>query len=247
MVEGRGLLSYCKPTTILVSGGIKVAPLHPSASLNADKRQTLEKFGFVCGVQPLSEGDVMSLASDLGQIYTPDSLPTIQELKPRKADSESPNTYSGNFGFEKFPFHTDMANWHVPPRYLLLRCLVPDPKVVTSIVRAGFVEDAVGGSTLRRAKFMPRRPVSGRVFHVKLLEGDCFRWDPLFIEPVNARSEEVREKISNLPLGDASEEVILQNAGQWILLDNWRVLHSRSPVPLGSNRVIQRVFLSALK
>lgn len=36
----------------------------------------------------------------------------VQELTPRA--SSTPNTYSGIFGLDRFPFHSDLAHWAEP-------------------------------------------------------------------------------------------------------------------------------------
>lgn len=47
---------------------------------------------------------------------------------------EQDNTYSGNFGLEVFPFHTDLAHWYIPPRYIFLRCVNPAEYVATKLI-----------------------------------------------------------------------------------------------------------------
>ena len=59
----------------------------------------------------------------LGSIEKLDGLSEIQELTPKEASESAPNLYSGNFGCSDFPFHTDLAHWFQPPRYLVLRCV----------------------------------------------------------------------------------------------------------------------------
>ena len=39
----------------------------------------------------------------------------VHWLTPQKVKSAPPNTYSGIFGFEAFPLHTDLVHWHLPP------------------------------------------------------------------------------------------------------------------------------------
>lgn len=52
---------------------------------------------------------------------TPLSLGTgslVHQLTPKPEERSTPNTYSGIFGYDQFPLHTDLAHWRLPPRFL---------------------------------------------------------------------------------------------------------------------------------
>ena len=64
------------------------------------------------------------VAASLGGVLTLSNGSAIHPLTPMRREAATPNTYSGIYGYERFPFHTDLAHWRSPPRYLILRCEV---------------------------------------------------------------------------------------------------------------------------
>jgi hypothetical protein len=60
----------------------------------------------------------------IGKIDVLEGFSDVQTLTPKSETNATPNTYSGNYGLGEFPFHTDLAHWSVPPRYVAIRCEV---------------------------------------------------------------------------------------------------------------------------
>jgi len=171
----------------------------------------------------------------------------IQVLTPQPSEGLEKNRYSGLYGMETFPLHTDMAHWYIPPRYFLLRCIEPAEEVHTQITHFRDVIGPEADLTLRRALFRPRRRQNGRLICLRLRDGECYRWDPLFIQPVNALAEELRLRIMSRMSGLVRHMVSLSAPGDCILIDNWKVLHGRSAVPqTAMHRKLERAYLGAL-
>jgi hypothetical protein len=74
------------------------------------------------------------IAKKVGTIANIFGISTVQSLIPRSRQHASPSSYSGIYGKNSFPLHTDMAHWSVPPHYLMLRCIEPDKSVKTTIL-----------------------------------------------------------------------------------------------------------------
>jgi len=170
---------------------------------------------------------------------------TAEMLSANPINSKPLNTYAGNYGLGVLPLHTDLAHWHIPPRYLMLRCAVGDPNVQTRLLHH---EDALRGmpiSTIERALFRPRRRLDGRMFLMRLRQHGIFRWDQLFLTPDNAEAREVRAAFVENDMNDRGEVVILDRPGRTVVIDNWQVLHGRGPVAKSSlHRRIERVYFS---
>ena len=190
-----------------------------------------------------------SLAKALGRTLSPRESRTVQELVPRAHGA--PNTYSGLYGLSSFPFHTDLAHWSRPPRYLLLRCQRGSSDVPTYLADSHSLIEAIGHDVIARAIFRPRRPRSGTLALLRLWErtdeGGLFRWDETFItpaSPIGGRAAlEVRQWLTQC----APVQIALERTGDMLIIDNWRMLHARSPVPEGlTNRKIERVYLEEL-
>lgn len=177
-------------------------------------------------------------------------LSTTHTLSPKGTEHASPNTYSGMFGHDEFPFHTDLAHHRSPPRYVVLRCVIGFTEVATRLLDGRELVAAVGRDKLRRAVVRPRRPVGGQLPLLRLLElsdeGQLIRWDAQFIVPASnggtAAFPLVRSWISSM----RSSDVALAESGDTLIVDNWRILHARSPVDdRHSTRLIERTYLGA--
>jgi hypothetical protein len=92
-------------------------------------RAALERDGYVVEEKFCSDLPTLEVAQSLGRIVNiPDLLPcgripTVQSIRPREKSQVGDNQYSGHYGLNAFPLHTDLAHWILPPRYFLLRCL----------------------------------------------------------------------------------------------------------------------------
>ena len=179
--------------------------------------------------------------SELGTIVQLPGVAPVQELTPRQMTDAPPNTYSGNFGVQSFPLHTDLAHWFLPPRYFALRCVVGSRQVSTNLVDTKDLISDIGRRDLLRALVRPRRPLQHSLPLLRLLtnhEDGCemFRWDSLFITPATKVSTSVCQSVSNL-LGSIKPTAIhLEDPGDTLIIDNWRMVHGRSRVSASEER-----------
>jgi L-asparagine oxygenase len=207
-------------------------------------------FAFFASYLP-TESSSKAMAK-LGRVQKLPGVNVIQELTPKDSADSPPNIYSGNFGYDDFPFHTDLAHWFLPPRYLALRCIEGAPDVKTRLIDSREIIKALGKDVLCRALFMPRRPIDMKRSLLRLLE-QCkhgewrFRWDSLFIVPATKHSAITRDAILQNLSAAAPHEFVLEKPGDTLIVDNWRMLHARSAVPLNQlSRKIHRVYLSSI-
>ena len=210
----------------------------------------LEADGYAFLPRYAGDDDVTSVAAALGEPIAPWGGTVVQRLVPREIST--PNTYSGLFGLGRFPFHTDLAHWRLPPRYLVLRCVKGYVDVPTLLLDGRSIVDAVTLDILRRSVVRPRRPRSGEMRLLRLWQsgadgGDLLRWDEVFLRPASRIGAfafgRVREE-----LGSATpKQVAMVDAGDTLVIDNWRMLHSRPPVAAGrEDRCLDRVYLGRL-
>lgn len=174
----------------------------------------------------------------------------VQQIIPR--ETSTPNTYSGIYGLGRFPFHSDLAHWPEPPRYLLLRCLKGYAEVPTLLVDGRTLAKAVSPKILSRAIVRPRRPRAGVLPFLRLCEqtdddGQRLRWDEVFLTPAS-KVGEIAYAAIHAWLADCQPlRCCLDAAGDVLVIDNWRMLHARAPVPVGrQDRHIERVYLRSL-
>jgi len=75
---------------------------------------------------------IVEIAEHFGKPLVPWENGLVQTLVPH-AEAD-PNTYSGIYVLNRFPFHSDLAHWRMPPRYLLLRCVTGYADVTTLMI-----------------------------------------------------------------------------------------------------------------
>jgi alpha-ketoglutarate-dependent taurine dioxygenase len=215
----------------------------------ADKVQETG-FALLEGYQ--SERSAAEVVGSLGEADTLGTQRLVHQLRPALAEARPLNTYSGNYGLGTFPLHTDMAHWHVPPRFLMLRCLQGSAAVPTILADGLLIIEQVGESTLARALVKPRRTVQGKRLLLRLYErdragGHLLRWDEKYILPASPAGERgmshLRAALATAPRRD----VHLAQPGDTLILDNWRIFHGRGSVPPDAlNRTIARAYLRSI-
>jgi L-asparagine oxygenase len=198
------------------------------------------------------ERPTLKLARDFGKILKIPGVPVVQRIVPRQQADAPTNLYSGNYGLQEFPLHTDLAHWYIPPRYLFLRCMIAAPHVLTTLVDFSAALAGIPETTIIRAQVLPRRKVDGKRHLLRILqemEGKrLFRWDSLFIIPANHEAEEINDHITNLQVKLMTKKICFTYPGDMLIVDNWRMLHGRSSVPNSSvDRVVERVYLGDIK
>lgn len=209
-------------------------------------KECVSKFGYAFLSEHFPNATTSDVANSLG---TPRSGSVPRDLIP--AATATPNTYSGIYGLDRFPFHTDLAHWSIPPRYILLRCLIGYVDVATLLLDGRSIVDTLGLETLTRAIFKPRRPQEGVLTLLRLCEpvGDGYylRWDETFIKPASKVAEVVQRRIGEYLFESSPSSIAMSRPGDTLLIDNWRMLHSRSAIPAGrEDRKIQRIYLECL-
>ena len=190
--------------------------------------------------------------SGLGAVVRLPGVAEVQVLTPHRTDHAPPNTYSGNFGIQAFPLHTDLAHWFLPPRFFGLRCVIGSRHVSTSLVDIKDLISIVGRRNLTRALVRPRRPVRRNRPLLRLLScrgdgSEIFRWDSLFVVPATNESQAICETVADGLASIDPKEVWLENPGDTLILDNWRMLHGRSQVSIEDEiRRLERAYFGAM-
>lgn len=201
----------------------------------------------------IDAGRAIGAVVDMGSLMPQSGITAVQTLRPRRESQSHGKQYSGTYGLSEFPFHTDLAHWARPPRYFLLRCKVGSQSVATRLLPYSVLASTLEEAVVRRAVARPRHtPRNGMQCLLPLLfptgVGFGFRWDPLFLVPMNRPARRVADTMS-VGAWDAAELITftLTHPGDTLIVDNWRFLHGRSRVPAADvSRRIERVYLSGL-
>lgn len=230
----------------MTSSYSKVKPTHESTLAS-----TIASNGFVFLKRWHANLSSEEILTRTGRAQAFRNASPVHRLLPQT--DATPNTYSGIYGLKDFPFHSDMAHWRTPPRYLMLRCIKGHESVVTSVADGHEIVSHVGDVQLARALVKPRRPLNGAIPLLSLYRPQCgerpslLRWDEKFIIPASQMGERgmtlLRQALDEVTITSTS----LCDQGDTLLIDNWRMLHGRSVVPSEhSDRIIERAYLGEI-
>ncbi len=218
-------------------------------------KENLNAYGYVelpgCRARIDTEAFAKSIGSifDVSSVYGYKNVSIVQSLRPRAKSVDLRNQYSGNYGYDDFPMHTDLAHWLRPPRYLMLRCIVGTSSVATRLLSNKYIKECLGEYVIKRAIVKTRKKGRFRGFFLPLEfnEGSvtAFRWDSMFLVPMNGSSWKVRELLLSEQIKSFCRETILRKEGDTIIIDNWKMLHGRSAVVPGvaNRRLVERIYL----
>ncbi len=189
------------------------------------------------------------VAVGLGEIMLSCDGEVVQELTPKP--TSTPNTYSGIFGLNRFPFHTDLAHWPIPPRYLLLRCIRGYADVPTMILDGRAIASEIGSELMGRALVRPRRPRCGEVRMLRLRQSDganeIIRWDQEYLKPASHVGELAFSSFQIIVEEATALPAVMVDDGDVVVIDNWRMLHARPAIaPNRRDRRLERVYLRSL-
>lgn len=207
--------------------------------------------GFVFLPRWREETSSEDIANAVGRRLAFKAAPAVHDIVPKT--NAGPNTYSGIYKLGEFPFHTDMAHWRTPPRYLMLRCLKGHASVVTDLIDGLDIVESIGPSILSRALVKPRRPLNGSIPLFSLFRpatpgrSSMLRWDEVFIVPASPAGERGFNSMKEEMAAAQRVSIALQSEGDTLLIDNWRMAHARSAVSVDqTDRVIQRSYFGEL-
>jgi len=199
----------------------------------------------------LSSGQVANLLGAVVDL-SESGISVAQTLVPRETTEAALNQYSGNYGLNEFPLHSDLAHWAIPPRYFMLRCIIGAEGVFTHVLLWSTIAKQIRESSLRRAVFTVRKHRLGYSCLVRAYSTrnglDLLRWDPLFLRPLNAPAQEVASAITSLNWDAKIQRILLKEPGDTLLADNWQILHGRAAVSdKGTQRRIERIYLAGVR
>ena len=216
------------------------------AGVHASMVEDIDRQGY-SWIEDTSDADMWTLATALGvPAYEARDRQVIKLIRPQAEHLSPPNTLSSRHGTGSFPFHTDAAYWHTPPRFLLLRCLDPgeggrctlltDPRAWLSKQQWDMLSRAVctiAGSRHFLGTIAARHP-----------EGfTMIRYDSACMRPTNRRSAAASALI-DIQIAEAQTIKIHWQHGAVLIVDNYRLLHARSEslVP-DPNRLHQKILI----
>jgi hypothetical protein len=193
---------------------------------------------------------IITVAETLGRCVMQPRRDVKQLLRAKSPSDARENTYSGRFGFGTFPFHTDMANWTTPPRYVLLRHHSGDKSIPTILLDSAFFIDVLGKDCLSNGVWSARGYAGRFLCNVWSLKRRrvLFRWDAFSMRPETELARSTSKRLLDMIQKRQSKNSIaiaLGNSGGILVIDNWRMMHSRPKIPSAArSRTLERVLVA---
>lgn len=194
-----------------------------------------------------------SIVRELGQLgdrlgrRVPGRAGSLEEVvEPRPVDDAHPRSLSARYGLGTLPFHTELSHRTRPCRYLLLGCIDPgSPTSATTLLDwrtlrfsredLNLLEEAPVLVRTGRRSFYSTILATGRAF---------LRYDAGCLEALDERGQKAMRLVENRIAG-AHSYAHHWRQGDILIIDNWRVLHGRSPSDRGSGRRLARILIDA--
>jgi len=135
----------------------------------------------------------------------------------------------------------------------MLRCIQGSPTVATQLLHIDKITEAIDVSLLRKAVLLPRARMPNAhycLLPLSFQRGEVagIRWDPLFLRPYNDAAVAVGLALDNQRWGELLRSVVLEEPGDTLIVDNWRILHGRSAIDAKSTeRKLERIYLDEIK
>lgn len=167
-------------------------------------------------------------------------------VEPHGADDAHPRSLSARYGLQALPFHTELSHRTRPCRYLLLGCIDPGSPAAATML----LDWRTLGFSSEELDILEGTPVlvrSGRrsFYSTILAPGGAFlRYDPGCLEAVDQRGRIAMALVEDR-IAAASPQAHNWRRGDILIIDNWRVLHGRSPSDQGSGRRLARILIDA--
>lgn len=213
-------------------------------------KATLAHAGWCLFRDAENNANLLSVASEFGTPVTQKGCQIIGTLKPHFATTARPNSTSSIYGLGAFPLHTDMAHWPLPPRYLVMRAKVASCDVPTLLVDHLKLEfNEKYRALLPRASWKVLKVnepfLCSMFFEHKGVRG--IRWDVSTMSPNGKIATEINAEIlrtlQNL-METSSTSIYWNSPDDILVIDNWRMLHARPPVPEHAlARTLERILL----
>lgn len=221
-------------------------------------KEQLDRVGYIFLSEWATNLSSLELASQIGEVMTFNNvrgyqnISTVQLLKPQKKSEKNLNHYSGVFGFEEFPLHTDLAHWNLPPKYLMLRCLKGVESVDTTLLKVEKILPMLLNLSAHKAIFATRSSelINGCVLPMIDMQNNrvkLLRWDSIFLIPFNHTAKYIKDYMEDMDYDSLKENFNLKEHGDTLIIDNWKVLHGRSSINiLDIHREIERIYFKEI-
>jgi alpha-ketoglutarate-dependent taurine dioxygenase len=199
--------------------------------ISLEHREQLIQRGWARIDEAVTDGDMLSVAWDLGQPTPSPTGELIKILAPTPTADAPRQTLSSQYGTGPQPLHTDTAFWAVPVRYVVLS-VRGDKRRPMELLNFDDAISVLGTSerSLVDRSVWCARPGIGNFYCSIRFQGDGtrgWRFDPIAMVPANTAALTLRPALEHVLRRHDQRIAISWTDTGCIIIDNWRVLHAR--------------------
>lgn len=210
--------------------------------------ESIELNGWVELGKVNSDRELKYLAKSIGSIERHPNGEEVYTLRPKSKLTANRNSFSGHYGLDAFPFHTDTAYKAKPVRFIILHAPVESSSPTRILPFKKIIEQlsTYELSILSRAIFILNNKQSKYYTSFEFREDGKvgYKYDPICMKPVNNQAETIQRKVHQI-MSIIEPIDIFWFKGRTVLIDNWATLHGRASVINESNsRVLKRIYLN---
>lgn len=155
----------------------------------------------------------------------------VEVLTPKDTNEAHRNSLSKKYGKDKLPFHIDMAHQRLPCHYLAFACSGAKGEVAPTLLleQSNLELTAESSAALKSAVFLVKNGKRSFYANVKEDGASYLRWDPGCMYPQDPSADTISRELLNLS-GHSEVKTVDWSVGALLVVDNWRMFHSRGVV-----------------
>lgn len=194
-----------------------------------------------------SDSELISIASEIGNILKHPNGQDVFLLKPKSENESLLGTFSNKHGLMDFPLHTDTAFYKNPARFILMHS-VHSSTCDTTIIRKSDFWDLLTDMDKKKAeraiylvKTNKERFYTSFIFKENNEYG--IKYDPTCMLPFNKFAKDFDEIFQGIISGIEPMR-IKWTEGKTLIIDNWKTLHGRKSAVKDTTRVLKRIYIN---
>lgn len=194
-----------------------------------------------------SDSELISIASELGNILKHPNGEDVFLLKPKSENESLLGTFSNIHGLNDFPFHTDTAFYKNPARFILMHSACSSSCDTTILKKSDFwneltdTEKKMAERAIYIVKTKRERFYTSFIFKENNENG--IKYDPSCMFPYNKVAKEFDHIFQGIISG-IEPKSIKWTAGKTVIIDNWKTLHGRKSAEKDITRLLKRVYIN---
>ncbi|MBP6056662.1 MAG: TauD/TfdA family dioxygenase [Candidatus Fonsibacter sp.] len=196
-----------------------------------------------------SDSELISIASEIGNIIKHPNGQDVFLLKPKSENESLLGTFSNKHGLLDFPLHTDTAFYKNPVRFILMHSANSNSCDTTILRKSDFwdqltyAEKKIAERAIYVVKTNRERFYTSFIFKENKEYG--IKYDPSCMIPFNKFAKDF-DQIFHAVISKIETKNIKWTEGKTLIIDNWKTLHGRKSAEKDITRILKRIYINKL-